>query len=71
MEATSYNHNIIGTEEKPLIPNLEFKLLHVALQHGDHEYYEEITEKYSFESHQKQIVEPLYKKLKQCQKKKS
>lgn len=59
-----YNHNILGTEIKPLIPNLEFKLLHESLLRGDKEKSEEILSKYTLESFQKHIVEPLYRELK-------
>jgi len=58
-----YNHNTLGTERKPLIPNLEFKLLHESLLKGDKEKSEEILSKYTLESFQKHIVEPLIKKL--------
>jgi hypothetical protein len=61
---SSYNHNTLGTAAKPLIPNLEFKLLHLSLQHGEIDFYEECMNKYSLESRQKSIVEPLYNKLK-------
>ena len=59
-----YNHNALGTDRKPLIPNLEFKLLHESLLRGEKEKYEEIMGKYSLESYQKHIVEPLIRKLK-------
>lgn len=59
-----YNHNTLGTEIKPLIPNLEFKLLHESLLRGDKEKSEEILSKYTLESYQKHIVEPLYRELK-------
>lgn len=61
---TTYNHNTLGTAVKPLIPNLDFKLLHISLNHGETEYYEECMSKYTLESHQRSIVEPLYNKLK-------
>ena len=64
METTLYNHNTLGTESKPLIPNLEFKLLHESLLRGETEKYEEILIKYTLESFQKHIVEPLYRELK-------
>lgn len=57
-----YNHNTLGTETKPLIPNLEFKNLHERLLRG--EKCEEILEKYTLESYQKQIIEPLIRKIK-------
>lgn len=61
---TKYNHNTLGTQEKPLITNQDFKLVHQSLQKGDVKMYEEYKEKYSFESFQKQILEEEYKKLK-------
>lgn len=63
METTHYNHNTLGTELKPLIPNLEFKLLHESLLRGEKEKYEEVMRKWTLESYQRHIVEPLYKKL--------
>jgi hypothetical protein len=63
METTHYNHNTLGTETKPLIPNLEFKLLHESLLRGEKEKYEEVMSKWTLESFQRHIVEPLYKKL--------
>lgn len=57
-----FNHNTLGTETKPLIPNLEFKNLHERLLRG--EKCEEILEKYSLESYQKHIIEQLLRKLK-------
>jgi len=59
-----YNHNVLGTERKPLIPNLKFKLLHESLLRGEKEKSEEILSKYTLESYQKHIVEPLIRKLK-------
>jgi len=58
-----YNHNVLGTERKPLIPNLKFKLLHESLLRGEKEKYEEILNRYTLESFQKSIVEPLIKNL--------
>lgn len=59
-----YNHNTLGTETKPLIPNIEFKFLHESLLRGDKEKSEEILSKYTLESYQKQVVEPLLRKIK-------
>ena len=61
---TSYNHNTLGTETKPLIPNMEFKNLHEYLLKGEKEKSEEILNKYTLESYQKSIIEPLLKKIK-------
>lgn len=63
METTLYNHNTLGTETKPLIPNIEFKLLHERLLRGDKEKSEEILSKYTLESYQKQVLESLIKNL--------
>ena len=59
-----YNHNTLGTKTKPLIPNMEFKNLHEYLLKGEKEKSEEILSKYTLESYQKHIVEPLYRELK-------
>lgn len=56
MQTSSYNHNTLGTEEKPLIPNLIFKALLDAVIEGDDELAELILEEYSLESKQKQMV---------------
>lgn len=61
---TLYNHNVIGTASKPLITNLNFKLVHESLQRGETKMYEEFKEKYSFESVQKDILEDEYRKIK-------
>lgn len=63
MATTLYNHNTLGTERKPLIPNIDFKRLHESLIAGEVELYERIIEVYTLESFQRHIVEPLYKKL--------
>lgn len=58
---TLYNHNTIGTQEKPLISNMVFKIVHQSLQNFEVKMYEDIKQKYSFESTQKRILEEAYK----------
>lgn len=59
-----YNHNTLGTKEKPLISNKDFKAVHESLQMGITTLYEYAKEHYSFESFQKQVLEQEYLKLK-------
>lgn len=58
-----YNHNTLGTEDKPLISNIQFRLLHESLQRGIKSMYEEAQKHYSFESFQRQVLEQEYLKL--------
>jgi hypothetical protein len=59
-----YNHNTLGSQEKPLISNLQFKQIHESLQRGIKTMYEDAQKYYSFESFQKQVLEQEYQKLK-------
>lgn len=52
-----HNHISLGTEDKPLIPNIELKHLYEKVKAG--EPYEYILEKYSLESYQKHVLETL------------
>lgn len=54
---SSYNHNILGTAEKPLIPNIEFKKLMELRRKGEVKECEKILEKYSLEFYQKQVYD--------------
>jgi len=47
MEVTLHNHVRIGTEAKPVIPNIEFKILCDKVKAGRVDYYDDIKEKYS------------------------
>lgn len=59
-----YNHNTLGIQRKPLISNLDFKMVHESLERGEVEMYEKFKEIFSFESTQKRILESEYKKIK-------
>ena len=61
MKTSSYNHNALGTAQKPLIPNLIFKETMEGLrQRNDVEFYELVREEYSFETFQKIFAEGEY-----------
>ena len=51
-----YNHNTLGTKEKPLIPNAEFKALIEHLNSGDADI-SKWMDQYSLEPFQKQMVQ--------------
>lgn len=59
-----YNHNKLGTKDKPLIKNLDFKLVHKSLMRGEVEMYEDFKNRFSFVSIQKRILEDEYEKIK-------
>lgn len=64
MKTTLYNHKWIGTEEKPLIPNIEFKKMIEAIKNGDIDYYTEVKDKWTMVPFQISLAEQLIKKQK-------
>jgi hypothetical protein len=62
-QVTKYNHVRLGTEERPLIPNLIFKETLESLNNGYTEFYELVMQEYSFESYQKMLAEDKYREL--------
>jgi hypothetical protein len=62
-QVTKYNHVTLGTEERPLIPNLIFKETLESLNNGETEFYELVRQEYSFESYQKMLAEHKYREL--------
>lgn len=56
-EVTLYNHIRIGTAEKPIIPNLEFKILCEKIKEGDVNAYQAAKEKYSLIPFQHQLIQ--------------
>lgn len=59
MKTTLFNHRPIGTEEKPLIPNVVYKALIQLLNHKDIEACEYILNCYTLHEKQKQLYEQL------------
>lgn len=57
MRITLHNHVYIDSEEKPIIPNLEFKKLVEEVKSGNYEAYEEAKERYSLIKFQRQLIE--------------
>lgn len=47
MKTTLYNHKSIGTDDRPLIKNIEFKELCERIKQGDIDYYEECLAKFT------------------------
>jgi hypothetical protein len=47
MKTTLYNHKHIGTDDRPLIKNIEFKELVERIKIGDIEYYNECLQKFT------------------------
>ena len=65
---SSYNHNTLGSEEKPLIPNIELKILIEKMNEGNLEAYAEALQKWSFESFQKQFLQNKFNEIKNAKK---
>ena len=63
MKTTLYNHNALGSADKPLIPNIEFKRLVEEIEKGNMSALPEALKKYSLESFQKQFVIHLQKEI--------
>jgi len=59
MATTLYNHIRIEDENKPIIPNDEFKILIEKVKFGDIEYYNIIKEKYSLIPFQHGLIQQL------------
>ena len=59
MQVTLHNHVRIGTEEKPVIPNIEFKILCEKARAGNTGYYKEVCEKYSLVPFQHSFVKQI------------
>ena len=61
MKTSLYNHNELGSIEKPLIPNLEFKNYLNRAMNGE-DVIKEVKEKYSLESMQERLLKDAVKK---------
>ena len=63
---THYNHSTLGTAEKPLIPNMEFKRMCESVRAGNPDI-SEWTDKYELEMYQKRLIEQMIIQLKKKQ----
>lgn len=54
-----YNHKAIGSDEKPLMPNVVFKALMTLVRHRDFESAEFLAEKYTLHPFNKQLYEQI------------
>lgn len=59
MAITLHNHIRIETDQKPIIPNIEFKKLCEEIKAGNIAAYSEIKEKYSMVPFQHSLVQQL------------
>lgn len=57
MTTTAYNHSILGTAQRPLIPNEEFKNMLDQVKKNNSAAYEDACKKYSLEPYQHQLVQ--------------
>lgn len=51
-----YNHNTLGTKEKPLITNYQFKKLMERIRNGETGLYEKAINHFSFEATQLRML---------------
>ena len=63
-KTTAYNHNTLGTKEKPLISNEVFKKLMEKIQSGDVDAYRRAQGKVTFEAKQKSLIEQTIQSIK-------
>jgi hypothetical protein len=59
-KTTLYNHKELGTSEKPLIKNEEFKVLCEQVKSGNFSNLKEYKDKYTFEKTQQNLLNQLY-----------
>jgi hypothetical protein len=62
MKTTLYNHKFIGSEEKPLIPNIEYKKMCEAIKNGDIDAFSEANKKWTMVPAQIRLAQQLIKK---------
>ena len=63
-KTTAYNHKPLGTNEKPLISNVQFSKLIDQIKSGDIDAYTRAQAKVSFEATQKSIIEQTIQSIK-------
>ena len=59
MKTTLFNHKAIGTDEKPLIPNVILKSLLILAEHRDFEACDYILKCYTLHTQQIQLYEQI------------
>jgi len=64
LKTTSYNHKSIGSIQKPLIPNADFKILVESLEAGDKDVLQIALSKFTLEPFQNQLAQSLHNKIK-------
>jgi len=57
LKTTLYNHKAIGTDEKPLIPNVILKALLILAEHKDRDACDYILKNYTLHPQQKQMYD--------------
>lgn len=62
-KTSMYNHKDLGTKEKPLITNAQFKIACDRLKIGDYEVYQKVIDSYSLESKQQSILSDLFNQI--------
>lgn len=60
METTLYNHKKVGSDDKPLIPNIIYKSLLTLLEHKDYEACEYILNCYTLTPYQLYLYELIF-----------
>lgn len=60
VKVNGYNHNTLGTAQKPLISNLQFKTLCERVGKGDTKAYYAGIETFTFEAKQKSVLEEIF-----------
>ena len=63
MKTTWYNHVQLGDDEKPLIPNKEFKTLCEELNKGNFKMYDEYDKKYTMVMDQHKLAKQIIEKI--------
>lgn len=59
MNSSAYNHNRLGTDEKPLISNVDFKLLVDAIKAGNSQACKEIISRYTLSNFQQELLKQM------------
>lgn len=63
MKTSLFNHKAIGTDDKPLIPNIIFKSLLTLCEHRDNEACEYILKNYTLHNQQLQLYEQVKRQV--------
>ena len=65
LKTTAYNHEALGTPEKPLINNATFKLIVERIDKGEKEVYEKALASYTFTAEQKTMLDDHFNQIQQ------